>query len=114
MFGNRDTAVNKNLIHGHSTNPNAVQYNERKFQGRELEFSPLGQDGNDADKTKDLQYEMKVLYEYGEQEYVFKSDGSKPQRYDNLVVSGGIGSDPRTQENYTLQAPPDDTGFGYT
>ena len=62
IFNNADPGnpSRKYLLHGHLTNAASVRYNERQFQGRELEFSPLGADGNDADKTKDLQYEIQV------------------------------------------------------
>ena len=53
-----------------------------------------------------LKWEMKVLYEYGEGQYVMKKDGSKPEKLDNIVLKQQFNSDPRTQENYSLKAPP--------
>ena len=61
-----------------------------------------------------LRYELKVLYEYGEQQYVFKSDGSKPEQFYNIVNDSAIGPDPRMIRDYSAQAPPDNSGFGYS
>ena len=112
IFGAEDRTeidLKRVLIPGHGAG--VATYNEDVNNGMILEYS---HGDPDASVLNDLRYEMKCLYEFGEQQYLFKKDGSKPEQFNNIVVDAQQDSrDPRLQRDFTLKAPPMDSGIGY-
>ena len=93
-------------------NPADNTYNRNQNKGLQLQFSEAAP--NNAIQNS-LRYEMKALYEFGEEQYLFKADGSKPEKFNNIIVDAQMArTDPRLQQDYTLKAPPDDSGIAYT
>ena len=72
-------------------------------------------DDSVEDRVSSLKYELKCLYEFGEEEYKFNSDGGKPEKISNIVVNAAQSmNDPRLKQDYTAQAPVYDTGITYS
>jgi len=66
-------------------------------------------------RVSGLQYELKCVYEYGEQEYQFSKDGSKPEKINNIVINAAQSfNDPRLEQDYSAKAPVDDSGITYS
>ena len=87
-------------------------YNTHHKQGLALEWSTVPQQTHVA---KNLKYELKCLYEFGEQQYLFKNDGSKPVQYNNILADSGVNSDdPRLKRKDTALAPPMNSGITYS
>ena len=103
------------LQQGRMANPGNAgdnTYNRNQNKGLQLQFSEAAP--NNAIQNS-LRYEMKALYEFGEEQYLFKADGSKPEKFNNIIVDAQMArTDPRLQQDYTLKAPPDDSGIAYT
>ena len=67
------------------------------------------------DRVSTLKYELKCLYEFGEQEYIFSKDGGKPEKISNIVVNAAQSfNDPRLKQDYSAEAPVADTGITYS
>jgi len=70
------------------------------------------------DRVSTLKYELKCLYEFGEQEYKFSKDGGKPEKINNIVVNAAQSfNDPRLKQDaaaYSAEVPVADTGLTYS
>ena len=89
-----------------------THYNWHHRLGSQLQFASNPQQRTIADN---LQYELKCLYEFGEQQYLFKNNGEKPVKYNNIIADAGMDSDdPRLKRKDTLLAPPMNSGVTYS
>ena len=107
-----EESVNLKQAWSGAGNAGDAHYNYHHKRGIQLQWANAPQQRAVADN---LQYELKCLYEFGEQQYLFKNTGEKPQKFNNILADAGQDKeDPRLRRKDTLLAPPMNAGITYS